>query len=263
MKICFVIDNEKIFHPNFVYRTFSLLNKKYDIEYSIGLVSKIPNKSNISRYFFLNFFRLKIFEFLKLLSKYLKVNFLNLIFNKGLKKKYFSLQAVANDNKIKLFEIKGSINDKKIIKIIKDLDLDLIISSNSLYFGEEILSLPRHGCINRHSSLLPKYAGLLPVFHAISKNEKQIGISVHLMNYKIDDGPNIIQEAILLNDNKSLFKLYELIFEKSSYIVASAVDRVIENKFNSKIRSSNKPEYYSMPSHEDWINFRRNNGIII
>ena len=50
MKICFIIDNEKIFHPNFIYKTFSLINKKYNVEYSIGLVTKIPNKSNISRY---------------------------------------------------------------------------------------------------------------------------------------------------------------------------------------------------------------------
>ena len=32
MKICFIIDDEKIFHPNFVFKTFSLLNKKYSIE---------------------------------------------------------------------------------------------------------------------------------------------------------------------------------------------------------------------------------------
>ena len=143
------------------------------------------------------------------------------------------------------------------------MNLDLIISSNSLYFGKEILSLPRYGCINRHSSLLPKYAGLLPVFHAISKNEKQVGISIHLMNNKIDEGPNITQEIIKLNDNKNLFKLYELIFEKSSYMVFNAVEKVFEKKFNPKNHSSNKLDYFSMPNNKDWGNFRLNNGIII
>lgn len=263
MKICFIIDNEKIFHPNFIYKTFSLINKKYNVEYSIGLVTKIPNKSNISRYFFLNFYKLKFIEIIKLLVIYFRINILNLIFNKGFKKKYFSVNAVAKDNNIKLFKINGSVNNKKYLKIIKDLNLDLIISSNSLYFGEEILSLPRYGCLNRHSSLLPKYAGLLPVFHAISKNEKQVGISIHLMNNKIDEGPNITQEIIKLNDNKNLFKLYELIFEKSSYMVFNAVEKVFEKKFNSKNHSSNKLDYFSMPNNKDWGKFRQNNGIII
>ena len=261
MKICFIVDNEKIFHPNFVYNTYSLLKKKYEIELTIGLVTKIPNNSNINKYFISKILKFKIRELFKLFFIFSKVNILNLFFPRGFNKKYYSINSLAKDNKLKIFEISSSINDKKYIEKIKNFNFDLIISSNSLYFCKEILSLPKYGCINRHSSLLPKYAGLLPVFHAISRNENEIGISVHLMNDKIDGGPIISQISIL--NNKNLFSLYKLIFEKSSYLVFNALEKVINQKINLHTNSVSKLDYFSMPNENDWKNFRANKGAII
>ena len=194
MRICIIVDDERVFHPNFVYKTYTLLKEKYDIDFIIGLVTKIPNKSNINRYFARNFYKLKIQEILKLCSKHFFYLFLNFVFKRGFKNNYFSVMAVAKDNNLKTFIINNSINNKINIKKIQNFDIDLIISSNSQYFGKEILSIPKYGCINRHSSLLPDYAGLMPVFHAISNNEKKIGVTVHLMNEEIDGGMIISQE---------------------------------------------------------------------
>lgn len=57
--------------------------------------------------------------------------------------------------------------------------LDVIISSQSLYFGKKILEIPVLCCINRHSGLLPNNGGLWPGFQAVRKGEPETGVSVH------------------------------------------------------------------------------------
>ena len=59
-----------------------------------------------------------------------------------------------------------------------------------------ILSLPPHGCINVHGSLLPKYRGAGPIQWAIINGETQTGITTMLMDEGMDTGAMLLQEAI-------------------------------------------------------------------
>src|SRR5688572_9369629 len=61
-----------------------------------------------------------------------------------------------------------------------------------------ILSLPPHGCINVHASLLPKYRGAGPIQWAIINGETETGITTMLMYEGMDTGAILLQEAITI-----------------------------------------------------------------
>lgn len=56
-----------------------------------------------------------------------------------------------------------------------------------------LLDLPRHGCVNCHFSLLPKYRGAAPVIAALEAGDKKTGVTVMHMGVGLDDGPIMLQ----------------------------------------------------------------------
>ncbi len=71
-----------------------------------------------------------------------------------------------------------------------------------IYYGKvlprEILDIPKHGVLNIHFSLLPRWRGTSPVRAAIANNDKEVGTSIMLLDEKIDHGPLIAQKRITL-----------------------------------------------------------------
>lgn len=85
---------------------------------------------------------------------------------------------------------------------------DLVIVAN---FGKiipkDILKIPKHGCLNLHPSLLPKYRGSTPVQSAILNGDKETGISLILMDEKIDHGPILAQTKTAIGPNETAEQL--------------------------------------------------------
>ena len=53
---------------------------------------------------------------------------------------------------------------------------------------KKILEIPKYGCINIHASLLPKYRGASPIHQAILNGDKETGVTIILMDEKMDQG---------------------------------------------------------------------------
>jgi len=72
----------------------------------------------------------------------------------------------------------------------------IVVSAFGRILPPAILSLPPHGCINVHGSLLPKYRGAGPIQWAVMNGEKETGITTMLMDVGMDTGAMLLQEAI-------------------------------------------------------------------
>src|SRR3972149_10838184 len=68
-----------------------------------------------------------------------------------------------------------------------------VVASYGKILSNKVLSLPKHGCINIHPSLLPKFRGPSPYVSAILEDERQTGVTVMLMAEKMDAGPVLAQ----------------------------------------------------------------------
>lgn len=84
----------------------------------------------------------------------------------------------------------GSVNDPVFLSRLRGVmpDMIVVVSFGQL-LKEELLSLPKFGCLNVHASLLPKYRGASPIASAILNGENVTGISLMRMDKGLDTGP--------------------------------------------------------------------------
>lgn len=254
MNILIVIDETNFFHPNFLNNLIQKLEKE---NLKVAVITKIKKSNSIENYLLKNMHFLKITELIKLfLKKIVAITFNNIVYKFDI---FLSVMSVIKKNKVKYMKIEFDINKMEYVDKIKEFSPDIIISSCSAIFKKELINLPKYGCLNRHSSLLPNYKGVYPVFQSIANGEKYSGVTIHEMNENIDEGKILAQEKIL-NVDKNLFKIYKIAFDISVNLIVKA----IENKLNNKhINNNYQSQYFSFPKKKDWINFRKNNGKFI
>ncbi len=74
-----------------------------------------------------------------------------------------------------------------------------IVASYGKIIPEEILNLAKHGTLNVHPSLLPKYRGPSPIESALLDGEKEVGISIMKLDKEMDHGPILAQTKFLID----------------------------------------------------------------
>jgi methionyl-tRNA formyltransferase len=74
-------------------------------------------------------------------------------------------------------------------------DLAVVVAFGQI-FPRELLALPRHGCINLHASLLPRYRGAAPIQAAIAAGDRVTGVTTMLMEAGLDSGPILLQREV-------------------------------------------------------------------
>lgn len=81
-------------------------------------------------------------------------------------------------------------NSNELVRQLQVLAPELIVvAAYGHILGSDLLTLPKHGCINVHASLLPKYRGAAPVQWAIINDEQETGVTIMLMDAGLDTGP--------------------------------------------------------------------------
>ncbi|MBU2103388.1 MAG: methionyl-tRNA formyltransferase, partial [Candidatus Omnitrophica bacterium] len=83
---------------------------------------------------------------------------------------------------------------------IDHLDLALVYAYGEI-LPKETLDLPKYGFWNVHPSLLPKYRGASPIAYPLILGDKKTGVSLMLMDEKMDHGPIIAQEEMEIKPN--------------------------------------------------------------
>ena len=156
---------------------------------------------------------------------------------------------------LKLINLEKSVNDKSSISIINSYKPDLLISilGNEI-FRSEIIKLPKYGIINLHSSLLPKYRGLMPAFWVLHNKEKYTGVSVFFVDEGIDSGPILEQEKIEINNSTH----QELILKTKHVgmiLIIKAIKKIIKGDYSLINNYSNDMSYFSFPTRKDVIHF--------
>ncbi len=92
--------------------------------------------------------------------------------------------------------------DNEFINKLKSENWDLfIVAAYGKIISQEILDIPKKGVLNVHPSLLPKYRGATPIHSPILNGDKESGVSIILLDEKMDHGPIIAQEKITLWKN--------------------------------------------------------------
>ncbi len=228
-----------------------------------ALVTKVSSKNNLENYLVKHWYYLKLSEMIKLFFRKVVLSLKDVLCQKSADTPFFSVRSVLKFFNIDFFEVEYDINQKKYLDKIREKNPDVIISSNPLIFKNELLhEIPNICCINRHSALLPSYGGVWPVFQAYRNGEQYTGVSVHVMEKKIDDGAVLAQGKIRIENTNSLADLYQKCFGISADLVIEAVEKVRNNDFSS-CAEKKELTYFSFPTRDQWKDFRIRGGRFI
>lgn len=146
------------------------------------------------------------------------------------------------ENNIEVF---SPISIRKEYEYLKTIDADIIITcAYGQIVPEEVLNMPRLGCINIHASLLPKYRGGAPIHYAIMNGDNETGITLMYMDKGMDSGDIITQEKIRITTDDNLESLSNKLSLLGAKMIIDELPRII-NGTNKRIKQDESKVTYS------------------
>ena len=152
----------------------------------------------------------------------------------------------------------GSINEPSYVERVRQKAPDVILSlSSPQIFQDALLAVPKLGCLNYHSGLLPRHRGLLAPFWALAESVPQTGVTVHLMTPKIDHGPIVAQRTFEVRSDDTLHSLCQRSISVGMEVLHDALERMQTGRYDpSVIPDSSMGSYRGFPTAADAQKFR-------
>ena len=127
------------------------------------------------------------------------------------------------------------IKEKDAVEELRKYPADIfVVAGFGQPLSEEILNMPRLGCINIHASLLPAYRGAAPIQWCVINGEEKTGVTIMQMAKGMDTGDILLQKEVVLDEKEtggSLFdRLMELIVEVLPKIEAGELTPVVQKE---------------------------------
>ncbi len=94
-----------------------------------------------------------------------------------------------------------------------------IVAAFGQILSQEILEIPRYGCLNIHASLLPRYRGASPIQHVIIDGESQTGVTIMQMDAGLDTGDMLYKKRIAVEADDD----YETLHDKLAVLGGEAI----------------------------------------
>lgn len=149
-----------------------------------------------------------------------------------------------------------NLNSKEFLDHCRQLNIDLIASvSPSQIFKENLINLPKHGCINIHTAKLPKYKGLYPTYWAMSHGEKTLGISIHYIEKGIDTGKIILNDEVDIPPAATMDQMLTLTKIRGSQLLLEAVDKISSGQTQPQY-AQGEGSYFSFPTSKSYKDFK-------
>jgi methionyl-tRNA formyltransferase len=150
-----------------------------------------------------------------------------------------------------------SLKGGEALAVLRELAPELIVvAAYGKILPEEILTLPPLGCVNVHSSLLPKYRGAAPINWAILDGEEETGVTIMYMAKGLDTGDIISQEKTPIDINEDAQSLHDRLADIGAKLLVRTLPELAAGTAGRTVQDDSLSCYASMLSREqsplDW-----------
>ncbi|WP_297631740.1 methionyl-tRNA formyltransferase [uncultured Clostridium sp.] len=163
------------------------------------------------------------------------------------------VKEVAIKHDIEVFQPIKLKDDKEMIQQLKDMEPDFIIV---IAFGQiltqEVLDIPKLGCINLHGSILPMYRGAAPINWAIINGEKISGNTTMFMDAGVDTGDMLLKDEVEITESMTAGELYDILKERGANLLIETIEG-IKNKTIKGEKQSDETFYAKMLNKDTGI----------
>lgn len=122
-----------------------------------------------------------------------------------------------------------SLRDETAVTELRALRPDvLIVAAYGLILPQNVLDIPRQGCLNVHASALPRWRGAAPIQAAILADDETTGISLMAMTAGLDCGPVYTIARVSIGDDETAAELHDRLAELGGSVLVDHLDEILE-----------------------------------
>lgn len=127
----------------------------------------------------------------------------------------------------------AKIKTPEAIEELRSYEADIfVVAAYGQILSKEILEMPRLGCINVHTSLLPKFRGSAPIQWAIIEGEKETGVTVMQMDEGMDTGDILFTETVPIDKDETGGSLYDKLAATGAELIVKSLDAIEKGEVN-------------------------------
>ncbi len=122
-------------------------------------------------------------------------------------------------------------NDPDVLANLKSYEPDLlVVVAYGLILSRKVLQIPKDFSINVHGSFLPHWRGAAPINHVIFNRDLFTGVSIIKMTEKLDAGPILRQEKLVLDHTETFGSLHQVLSELGAKNLLKTINNIKSNK---------------------------------
>ena len=117
------------------------------------------------------------------------------------------------------------------VEVLRQIPADIfVVAAFGQILSQEILDMPKFGCVNIHASLLPKYRGAAPIQWAVIDGEEKTGITIQQMNAGIDTGDILYTKEYVLDPKETGASLFDKLMVLGAEAIVEALPLIEAGK---------------------------------
>lgn len=118
---------------------------------------------------------------------------------------------------------------------LRDMEPEVIVvAAYGRILPQAVLDIPKHGCLNIHASLLPKYRGASPINACILHGETQAGVTIMQMDAGLDTGDMLLPAATEMLPDESYGSLHDRLAKIGGEAIVKALDLLVKGQLKGE-----------------------------
>jgi methionyl-tRNA formyltransferase len=102
----------------------------------------------------------------------------------------------------------------------------MVVAAYGLILPQAILDIPKHGCLNIHASLLPRWRGAAPIQRAIEAGDRETGIGIMQMEAGLDTGPVLLTSVVPIAPTDTAGSLHDNLAQAGAKAIVDALNKL-------------------------------------
>lgn len=127
----------------------------------------------------------------------------------------------------------------------------IVVAAFGQILRQDVLDLPKFGCINVHASLLPRWRGAAPINFAILDGDKETGVTIMKMDAGLDTGPILSQRSERIEPEEAAGSLFEKLSRLGAELLLDTLPKYIAGEIEPRPQPQEGVTYASMLKKQD------------
>ena len=131
-------------------------------------------------------------------------------------------------------------NNAEALQMLKGVDADvMVVAAYGLILPQDVLDTPKHGCLNIHASLLPRWRGAAPIQRAIEAGDAETGVCIMQMDIGLDTGSVVSEHRYAIQPTDTANEVHDALMNLGAAAIVADLQQL---KTEGRLKSVKQPE---------------------